>query len=443
MQLQKKIHTSIVVLVGACLVAIISYSLFAFLPTPTLGQTTVSEVERSIQQKEQEIVILQQQLKSLRETLAKIQQSAQTQSSSNTSTGGASVVLIRQYQNFTQDLGISSTGEEVKNLQLILNELGYYPDAIFSGYFGSLSQAAVQKFQAARGVVSSGSPESTGYGFVGPATRRALNAIISGAETPGIVSSTPSGNSSGGTGSGSTVTSSGVTSAVGNYTTSYYAGQVKLRRANATNEKPADEYIEVYMDTKATSDIILNGWTIKSTVTNRTVTLSNISQLFRFGRAGSAEELRMSPKNKLTIVTGASPITQNSFRANKCSGYLLQFYTFKPSFSSSCPRPEDEFKAYGKIPVTDDSCYDYVRRISSCKVPQAKDIPTTISLACRYFVESNLNYNSCLDTHLKDADFWKDDWRLYLNRSEELWRKTREELVLLDQYGNLVDSVNY
>lgn len=42
-------------------------------------------------------------------------------------------------------------------------------------YFGLLTEQAVQRFQKKYGIVSSGSPSTTGYGFVGPRTRAELN----------------------------------------------------------------------------------------------------------------------------------------------------------------------------------------------------------------------------------------------------------------------------
>lgn len=399
-----------------------------------LGQTTISDIQRSIQQKEQEILILQEQLKALRETLAKAQKDQTTALSGATGGSPSGLVLMREYAEFTRNIGYGATGEDVKSLQLILNDLGYYPDGIFSGYFGELSVIALKRFQSAKGIASSGDANTTGYGFFGPTTRKALNAIISGSVVPGIVSNTPVKDSS------SSSYSSG-SKDEGN--TSFYAGKVVLKKASAGDTEPEDEYIEIEIDDKAGSDIILAGWKVQSNITNNSITLDTISPLFRFGRSGTTDELRMKPKDTLTIITGQSPLTQKSFRENKCMGYLRSYYSFRPSINSSCPKPEDELDAYGKIPVTDDSCRSYVTRLSSCKAPLSSEIPSTISLACRYFVENYINYNACIDKHLSDADFWKDEWRLYLNRSDELWRKNREELVLLDQFGNQVDKVTY
>ncbi|MDO8742172.1 MAG: peptidoglycan-binding protein [bacterium] len=78
-------------------------------------------------------------------------------------------------------LDFGSRGQEVTDLQTYL--AGYpalYPSGLVTGYFGSLTQAAVQRFQTEQGIVSSGSPTTTGYGRVGPQTIARLNTLMGG-----------------------------------------------------------------------------------------------------------------------------------------------------------------------------------------------------------------------------------------------------------------------
>jgi peptidoglycan hydrolase-like protein with peptidoglycan-binding domain len=65
-----------------------------------------------------------------------------------------------------------------------------------SVYFGLLTQGAVQRFQAKYGIVSSGSPATTGYGFVGSKTRAKLLEIF-GSALPTSAPSTTSVSTSG------------------------------------------------------------------------------------------------------------------------------------------------------------------------------------------------------------------------------------------------------
>ena len=71
---------------------------------------------------------------------------------------------------FNTDLQKGMTSDDVKNLQI---KLGVTPT---SGYFGSITFAAVKTFQTANGIINTG--------YVGPLTRGALNALYCVAVTP-------------------------------------------------------------------------------------------------------------------------------------------------------------------------------------------------------------------------------------------------------------------
>ncbi|MFA6270225.1 MAG: Ig-like domain-containing protein [Candidatus Paceibacterota bacterium] len=76
------------------------------------------------------------------------------------------IVLGSSAYNFTRNLSVGSFGNDVTELQNRLISAGVYSGPI-TGYFGSLTQAAVQAFQAKYGISSTG--------FVGPLTLAQLN----------------------------------------------------------------------------------------------------------------------------------------------------------------------------------------------------------------------------------------------------------------------------
>ncbi len=81
----------------------------------------------------------------------------------------------------TRQLDLGDQGAEVTELQRHLATNVYlYPSGLITGYFGALTQAGVQKFQATYGIVSAGTPSTTGYGRVGPLTQSAINANMMG-----------------------------------------------------------------------------------------------------------------------------------------------------------------------------------------------------------------------------------------------------------------------
>lgn len=79
--------------------------------------------------------------------------------------------------SLTRYLTVGSRGADVIVLQKLLLKDGDYPEARITGYFGLLTQKAVQRFQVKHGIVSSGSPTTTGYGAVGRRTRSVMNKL--------------------------------------------------------------------------------------------------------------------------------------------------------------------------------------------------------------------------------------------------------------------------
>lgn len=85
---------------------------------------------------------------------------------------------------FTRTLKLDMEGEDVKKLQERLNQdpdtkvadSGWGSPGKETTYFGELTRSAVKRYQCKHGIVCSGDEQSTGYGQVGPATRRSLNA---------------------------------------------------------------------------------------------------------------------------------------------------------------------------------------------------------------------------------------------------------------------------
>jgi hypothetical protein len=106
-------------------------------------------------------------------------------------------------------LSLGSTGSDVSSLQEFLESQGYYTYPSITGYFGPVTQGAVEAFQVKNGIVSSGTPETTGYGLVGPKTRAKIAALTSACE-PTAVSATSSTSSTTTAASSTATTTPGV-----------------------------------------------------------------------------------------------------------------------------------------------------------------------------------------------------------------------------------------
>lgn len=99
--------------------------------------------------------------------------------------GAIAVVIISMFgiqsaqAAITGVLDLGDRNAQVTELQTYLaTNASIYPERLVTGYFGPLTQAAVQRFQAAQGIVSQGTPSTTGYGRVGPLTMARINALM-------------------------------------------------------------------------------------------------------------------------------------------------------------------------------------------------------------------------------------------------------------------------
>ncbi|MDD2935601.1 MAG: hypothetical protein PHX25_04000 [Candidatus Pacebacteria bacterium] len=110
------------------------------------------------------------------------------------SLGGETVsvtpICEKVYLKYNLYLGVkdSETEGDVTKLQRFLaNDPDIYSEALVTGFFGPMTEQAVKKWQSKQEIVSSGSPETTGYGVVGFQTRTKIQSIC-GISKPTVVS---------------------------------------------------------------------------------------------------------------------------------------------------------------------------------------------------------------------------------------------------------------
>src|SRR3989344_4173639 len=83
----------------------------------------------------------------------------------------ASAATAGACPNLARSLSRGISGNDVLRLQTFLaRDPSIYPEAVLSGYFGPLTERAVQRWQVKFGVISSG----PGYGIAGPRTAAAI-----------------------------------------------------------------------------------------------------------------------------------------------------------------------------------------------------------------------------------------------------------------------------
>ncbi len=79
--------------------------------------------------------------------------------------------------NLSRNISYGSRGADVTQLQNFLIAQKDLAAGNNTGYFGKLTEAAVKSWQKRNGIVSMGTPSTTGYGSVGPKTRVAIKSL--------------------------------------------------------------------------------------------------------------------------------------------------------------------------------------------------------------------------------------------------------------------------
>lgn len=104
---------------------------------------------------------------------------------SPTSTSAASPLCVVLTQNLgpgMQDASSTSSYGDIARLQAFLAQTpSVYPEGIINGSYGPATQRAVQRWQKLHGVITFGSPSTTGYGAVGARTRALMAQGCAGA----------------------------------------------------------------------------------------------------------------------------------------------------------------------------------------------------------------------------------------------------------------------
>lgn len=151
-----------------------------------------------------------------------------------------------------------SRGQNVTDLQTALKtDSSVYPEGLVTGFYGSLTTKAVQRFQAKYSIVSSGTPSTTGYGRVGPRTMAKLNEVFGGTSTAG-------GTGTGGTGTGGTGGTTGTTT-----TTTTAGSGLTVSAATQPSETLAPEsaarlpFVKITLTAANDGDVTVKSLTIR------------------------------------------------------------------------------------------------------------------------------------------------------------------------------------
>lgn len=220
-----------------------------------------------------------------------------------------------------------------------------------------------------------------------------------------------------------------------------YAEFVRLDRGNATSQDAKNEYVTIRISGSPKNNLILTGWTLQSSTNSIKVVIGPAAQTPSLGNINTDASISVNSGATVHVTTGRSP-NGTSFRINQCTGYFEQFQDFSPALPQDCPRPRDEMYLFPEKTAGNAECEAFINTLRQCTLT-VTEIPGKIGNNCQDFVLNNLSYNGCVIKHRNDADFYKNEWRVFLGRDQELWSNSHDRVLLLDENGKLVASVSY
>ncbi|MCB9805725.1 peptidoglycan-binding protein [Candidatus Nomurabacteria bacterium] len=137
----------------------------------------------------QSLETIEQALLRIRQQLGQLETGSTT---SNSSGSGQSCAIF----NRTMYIGDNdfSTAGQVSALQRYLRDRGFFTYPEITGYYGSVTVDSVKRFQASRGIVSSGDANTTGFGVVGPRTLSFINTSCGSNSSSSFYNSSTSNN---------------------------------------------------------------------------------------------------------------------------------------------------------------------------------------------------------------------------------------------------------
>lgn len=116
---------------------------------------------------------LEKMIKDLMAQIALLQKDTAHIGNASSTPSGACTPLTRTLKLGSTD---ATSGGEVGKLQSYLTKTGHYSHGSITGFYGPSTERAVQNWQKANGVVTSGTPATTGYGVFGQNTREKMKA---------------------------------------------------------------------------------------------------------------------------------------------------------------------------------------------------------------------------------------------------------------------------
>ena len=214
-----------------------------------------------------------------------------------------------------------------------------------------------------------------------------------------------------------------------------YYRKVEIKKVRAKMDDFEKDYLVLRNKDKET--IRMSNWTIemRGTTINIPQAIKNLRYPFS---SDNNSDIELAYRNEVIISAGFSPSGIN-FQLNKCTGYLDQMSQFYPSLDKDCPYLEEsEYRHLKK------ACRDFIDDLRRCQLPDYSDnFVVQSDSQCTSFLNDRFNYKRCYEDYYQEIDFCQDEWRVFLNKSIDIFDNDGDRLILRDGQGLVVDEYEY
>jgi len=214
-----------------------------------------------------------------------------------------------------------------------------------------------------------------------------------------------------------------------------YYQKVEIRRVYPKEDNFENDYLILRNKDKALINI--TGWTIKTK--RETITVPQAIEKLRHPISSNIDsDIRLIYRDEVIISTGLSPQGVN-FRTNKCTGYLDQYSQFHLSLDEDCPYASESECSY-----LSNACQDFIDDLHRCEIPDySGDLDVSSDSECVDFLNEKFNYKQCYEDYKQDADFFGNEWRIFLSKSIDIFDNDGDTIVLRDENGLKVNEFKY
>lgn len=225
-----------------------------------------------------------------------------------------------------------------------------------------------------------------------------------------------------------------------------YYGKVYLSNiSNLNDPEPNREYMKLSTNLDDKEILTITGWYLKSEITGKYVIIGGASLLpFPFKKTESP--IKIQDGDSVYLTKGFSPIGI-SFRTNKCTGYFEENREFTPNLPMQCPTARNEkLPTFSNIEDRNQECLDILYSIPRCSTRGSaftRNFADTVPQSCKTYIETQINYESCVAKHFGDTDFPGNEYRVYFNKFGPLWQKNNDTINLYDENGLIIDTIKY